>query len=67
VMTVVGSGFYGRPLVTSHTGTFARVVRDSGTSLVLRVTVLKGSRNGMFTFTVFMSNGTSCKVRYNQH
>ena len=67
VMTVVGSGFYGRPLVTSHAGTFAQVVRDSGTSLVLRVTVLKGSRNGVFTFTVFMSNGTSCKVRYNQH
>ena len=66
VLTIVGAGFYGRPLVTSHAGTVAQVVRDTGTSLVLRVTVERRSRNGIFTFTVMMANGTWCKVRYNQ-
>jgi len=66
VLTILGTGFYGRPLVTSHAGTVAEVVRDIGTSLVVRVTVKRGSRRGIFTFTVMMSNGTWCKVRYNQ-
>jgi hypothetical protein len=67
VLTIAGAGFYGRPLVTSHAGTVAQVVRDTGTSLVLRVTVQRKSRNGIFTFTVMLANGTWCKVRYNQH
>lgn len=66
VLTIMGTGFYGRPLVTSHAGTVAEVVRDNGTSLVTRVTVERRSRSGIFIFTVMMSNGTWCKVRYNQ-
>ena len=66
-LAIVGRGFYGRPLVTSHPGTTALVTRDSGTMLVVRVAVKPRSRNGVFTFTVTLANGLSGHVKYNQH
>ena len=65
-LAIDGSGFSGRPRVTSHAGTTALVVRDTGNVLVVRVSVKPHSRNGVFTFTITLANGTSCQVRYNQ-
>lgn len=66
VLQIAGLGFAGRPSVTSHTGTSALVMRDTGTLLTVRVTVKPRSRNGIFTFTIKLANGTSCQVRYVQ-
>ena len=60
------AGFYGRPTVTSHAGTTAQVTKDSGKLLTVRVSVKAGSRNGVFTFTIRLANGKSCKVKYLQ-
>ena len=66
VLHVLGTGFEGRPMVTSHAGTTALVVADSGTTLTLRVSVRPGSRSGTFTFTITLANGKKCTVRYIQ-
>ena len=66
-LSIDGSGFSGRPRVTSHAGTTALVVRDTGRVLVVRVSVKAHSRNGVFTFTITLANGKTCQVRYNQH
>jgi major membrane immunogen (membrane-anchored lipoprotein) len=65
-ITIDGSHFYGQPHVTSHPGTVATVLRDRGTSLVVRVTSRARSRNGVFTFTITAPDGATCQVRYNQ-
>ena len=66
ILTVHGTGFYGDPRITSHSGTTALVTRDTGQVLVVRVAVRAGSRNGVFTFTIVLADGESCQVRYNQ-
>jgi major membrane immunogen (membrane-anchored lipoprotein) len=66
-LQIIGVGFYGRPTVTSHAGTTALVVGDSGTALSVCVSVKPRSRNGVFTFTITLLNGQSTTVRYNQH
>lgn len=65
-ITIDGTGFYGQPRVTSHAGTSAVVLRDTGTVLVVRVTSAAGSRNGTFTFTITLSDGDTCRVHYIQ-
>ena len=65
-LRIIGSGFEGRPLVRSHAGTSALVVADTGTVLTVRVTVARGSRNGIFSFTIRLANGKVCSVRYVQ-
>lgn len=65
-IAIHGEHFFGRPFVASHAGTTARVTRDTGTVLIVRVTSKARSRNGIFTFTIVFSNGTSCQVRYDQ-
>ena len=66
VLIVTGSGFYGRPHVTSHVGTTIVVTHDTGRALTMRVSVRAGSRNGAFTFTLAFRHGQTCKVRYVQ-
>jgi hypothetical protein len=66
-LQIIGTGFYGRPTITSHAGTVALVETDSGTALGVRVTVKPRSRNGVFTFTITLLNGKTTTVRYNQH
>jgi major membrane immunogen (membrane-anchored lipoprotein) len=61
-----GTGFNGRPKVTSHAGTTALVTRDTGTVLVVRVTSAAHSRNGTFTFTITLADGDTCRVHYIQ-
>ncbi|MHB2029057.1 MAG: hypothetical protein ACYCPT_09595, partial [Acidimicrobiales bacterium] len=65
-LVITGFGFSGRPVVTSHAGTTAYVTKDTGTMLVVRVQVRPGSRNGVFTFTIVLANGDSCRVQYTQ-
>ncbi|MBW4078926.1 MAG: hypothetical protein HIU84_10560 [Acidobacteria bacterium] len=65
-LSITGLGFFGRPRVTSHPGTTAVVTKDTGKLLMLKVTVKPRSRNGIFTFTIALSNGKFCKVRYVQ-
>src|SRR5664280_1107987 len=67
IITIAGAGFYGRPTVVSHHGTVAIVTRDTGKLLTVRVSVARGSRNGIFTFTIRLANGHTTRVRYNQH
>jgi hypothetical protein len=66
-LVIHGSGFYGKPLITSHSGTNAVVTRDTGHTLVVRVTVRARSRIGRYTFTILLADGESCQIRYNQH
>ena len=65
-LAVVGSGFFGRPHLSSHAGTTALVTKDSGTLLIVKVTVKPRSRNGTFTFTIRLSDGKQCQVKYQQ-
>jgi major membrane immunogen (membrane-anchored lipoprotein) len=66
VLQIIGKGFYGRPTVTSHAGTTALVLSDSGTALDVRVSVKARSRNGVFTFTITVLDGRVARIRYNQ-
>ncbi len=62
---IIGSGFYGRPLVVSNlVGTSALVTHDSGRVLTLRIFVAKGSRPGHYRFTVVFAHGERDSVRY---
>ena len=64
-VTIVGTGFYGQPTITSNeAGTTAIVAHDNGRVLVVRVTLLAGSATGWHTFTITLANGKSCKVNY---
>jgi major membrane immunogen (membrane-anchored lipoprotein) len=65
-LTIHGTGFYGHPRITSHSGTTAVVTRDTGQALIVRVAVRARSRNGVFTFTIVLADGESCQIRYNQ-
>jgi major membrane immunogen (membrane-anchored lipoprotein) len=65
-LTIHGTGFYGDPQITSHLGTTAIVTRDTGQSLVVRVTVRARARDGVFTFSIVLADGESCQIRYNQ-
>jgi hypothetical protein len=64
-LTIVGTGFSGRPKVTSSSrGT---VVVDSGvtgTHLTVWVTVPATTKSGHATFTIRLANGKSCKIGY---
>jgi hypothetical protein len=66
VLTIVGTNFFGQPIVLSHAGTTVVVTRDTGRALTLRVRVRARSRRGVFVFTVTFSNGQTCRVRYVQ-
>jgi len=66
ILTIHGTGFYGQPRITSHLGTTAVVIRDTGQALVVRVAVRPRSRNGVFTFTIVLGDGEACQIRYNQ-
>jgi hypothetical protein len=65
-LAITGSGFFGRPRVTSHSGTRVIVTKDSGTLLFLKATVKARSRRGTFTFTITLANGDQCQVKYVQ-
>jgi hypothetical protein len=62
---IVGSGFYGRPLVVSNlVGTSALVTHDSGRVLTIRVFVAHGSHPGRYRFTIVFAHGERNLLRY---
>jgi hypothetical protein len=62
---VIGSGFYGRPLIVSDlVGTSAVVTRDNGRTLTIRVLVASGSRPGRYRFTIIFAHGQRTSFRY---
>jgi large repetitive protein len=62
---VLGSGFYGRPLVVSSlVGTSAVAIHDNGRSLTLHVIIERGSHPGMYRFTIVFAHGQRVSVRY---
>jgi hypothetical protein len=62
---IIGSGFYGRPLVVSDlVGTSAVVTHDNGRSLTIRVLVASGSRSGRYRFTIVFAHGQRTSLRY---
>jgi hypothetical protein len=62
---IIGSGFYGRPLVVSDmVGTSAVVTHDNGRVLTIRVIVAKGSRSGHYRFTIVFAHGQRTSLRY---
>ena len=65
-VTILGSGFYGRPTIVSHHGTAVIVTRDTGRRIDAIVIVSPRSRNGTFTFTMRFDRGEHCQVRYVQ-
>lgn len=67
-VVVIGAGFTGQPRIISSTGhlTTARVFRDSGSRLSVRVTARKGTRRGVHTFKIIFANGKFVNVHYNQ-
>ncbi len=68
VVSILGTGFYGQPRIVSSTGrgTSAKVIRDTGTRLTVRVSVRASTPRGVHTFKIILSNGTACNIRYNQ-
>jgi hypothetical protein len=64
-MTISGTGFYGKPRVTS-TGSGVRVAvsHDSGTLLTVRITVSAKGRMGEHTLTITDADGKSCRINY---
>jgi hypothetical protein len=68
VMTsIIGSGFYGDPRVTSNArGTRVIVKRDNGHVLTIRVTVSKTPANGEHRFTITFADGSRASLRYRQ-
>jgi hypothetical protein len=62
---IIGSGFYGRPLVVSNlVGTSALVTHDNGRILTLRIFVAKGSHPGHYRFTIVFAHGERNLLRY---
>ena len=65
VAIILGTGFYGQPRITSSApGTRVGVSGDTGTRLTIHVTVREGTPRGMYTFTITLANGRSCKINY---
>jgi large repetitive protein len=62
---IIGSGFYGRPLVVSDlVGTSAVVEHDNGRVLTIRVDVARGSHPGQYRFIVIFAHGQRTSLRY---
>ena len=67
VTGVLGTGFYGRPRVTSNApGTRVTVLRVQGTRLRIEVTVSRSTRHGVHTFTIIFAHGDRVTVHYLQ-
>ncbi len=66
VVTISGTHFYGQPKITSNDkGTTARVTKDNGKLLTVRVTTKKTTKHGVHTFMIRFANGEQTSVKYN--
>jgi hypothetical protein len=65
--TIVGTGFYGQPRVTSSArNTRVSVSSDNGKVVVIHVTVAKNTPRGVHTLTLYFAHGERTSVLYNQ-
>jgi hypothetical protein len=65
-LTIVGSGFYGRPrILTDAASLKALVTRDTGTSLTVVVTARSTASRGIHAFTILLPNGKRITVKVN--
>jgi hypothetical protein len=65
-ITISGKHFYGQPTITSNDkGTKAKVSKDYGNLLRVRVTTLKTTKHGVHTFILRFANGEQTSVKYN--
>jgi hypothetical protein len=66
-VTISGTHFYGQPKITSNAkGTTARVSKDTGKLLTVKVTTKKTTKKGVHTFIIRFANGGQTSVKYNQ-
>lgn len=64
-VTLIGSGFAGRPRIIANVRGFsAKVTRDTGRTLRVLVTVSATAKRGVHTMTVILSNGKRTSVRF---
>ncbi len=64
-ITIDGTGFAGRPKVTSSSrGTVVVVSKVTGTHLTVWVKVSRSTRPGHATLTIRLANGKTCKIGY---
>jgi hypothetical protein len=64
-LTISGTGFYGQPKITSSAaGTKAKVSKDSGKLLTVRVTTKSTTKPRKYTFTVRLANGKQGRANY---
>jgi hypothetical protein len=62
---IIGSGFYGRPLIVSNlVGISAIVTHDNGHVLTIRVVAVRGSHPGRYRFTIVFAHGERDTIRY---
>jgi hypothetical protein len=65
-LTIVGSGFYGRPrILTDAPSVKALVTRDTGTLLTVVVSARSTARRGIHAFTIVLPNGKRITVKVN--
>jgi hypothetical protein len=66
-VTISGTHFYGQPHITSNAkGTTARVMKDTGKLLTVKVTTKKTTPRGRHTFIIIFANGGQTSVKYTQ-
>jgi hypothetical protein len=64
-LIISGTGFYGRPRVLTGTACItALVIRDTGTSLTVRVAAKLTSRRGTHLFTIVLLNGKKTRIHF---
>jgi len=64
-ITLIGSGFTGRPRIIANVGGFsARVTQDTGRTLRVIVTVSATARTGVHSMTVILANGKRASVKF---
>ncbi len=66
ILTILGQGFFGRPRIVGRPGSTVLVLKDTGTSLTVRVSVPAHDRPGVYSFVIVLANGKICSVHYVQ-
>jgi hypothetical protein len=66
IIAIAGQYFYGQPtMITNAPGVIARVTKDTGSLLTVRVSVRSGVRTGIYVFALSFKNGQRTNVKYN--
>jgi hypothetical protein len=64
-LIISGTGFYGRPRILTGTASItALVIRDTGTSLIVRVRAESMSQGGSHLFTIVLLDGKRTEIRF---